>query len=58
MRHLLIPLLCFIGFFILFWNVRQWNVPTAKKIGLVTACAGVSAVAAGAAILIFITVFN
>jgi hypothetical protein len=58
MRHLFIPFLCFIGFFVLFWNVKQWNVPTTKKIGLVSACAGASAVASGVAIWIFITVFN
>lgn len=58
MRHLLVPLLCFVGFFALFWHVRQWNVPTARKVGLVAVCAGVSAVAAGVALYAFITVFN
>lgn len=58
MRHLFIPFLVFVGFFVLFWNVKQWNVPTAKKVGLVSLCAGGSALAAVLAVYAFTIVFN
>lgn len=58
MRHLLIPTILFVGFFILFWNVRRWNLPTTKKIGLVFACAAAAAIATVAFGYAFIVVFN
>lgn len=54
----IVPLLCWGGFFALFWNVKRWHWSVAKIVGAAFGCGLAAAVAVLAVGLAFITLFD
>jgi hypothetical protein len=57
-RFLFVPLLFFVSFYVLFWNVKRWKLSAWKLFGLAMLCALASSIAAGLAVAFITIVLN